>query len=264
MKNIKSENGAITILVLVSVLFMLSFLISSYVIIANKVQAQKEIIAQTKSVYENYNMDEIYNGYFSDNNVIPIYTPEQLLTIGNSSEDQTISINGKFYKFPANKDNSKSEEENNNIIYLLMNDIEFNDKSYTSKYANVFDESSNWIPIGNNTKIVGNFEGNGHEIKIINSEGTIEHTYSNKNEYGGNCKLNINVIPEDTNLNLTINGENVESKNPIIVPYNSELVYNAIKDGYIDKTETLVIKENTNLDINLEEKTETGELQVQQ
>ncbi len=264
MRNIKSESGAITILVLVSVLFMLSFLISSYVIIANKVQAQKEIIAQTKSIYENYNMDEIYNGYFSNNNIIPIYTPEQLLTIGNSEEDQTISINGKFYKFPANKDNPKSEEENNNTIYLLMNDIEFNDEVYASKYENVFDESSNWIPIGKNTKIVGNFEGNGHEIKILNSEENIKHTYSNKNEYGGNCRLNINITPEDANLSLTVNEEKVEFQNPIIVPYNSKVVYIATKDGYEDKTETLIVKENINLDINLEEKIEKNELQVQQ
>lgn len=264
MRNIKSESGAITILVLVSVLFMLSFLISSYVIIANKVQAQKEIIAQTKSIYENYNMDEIYNGYFSNNNIIPIYTPEQLLTIGNNTEDETISINGKFYKFPANKDNSKSEEENSNTIYLLMDDIEFNDEDYVSKYTNVFDENSNWIPIGKNTKIVGSFEGNGHEIRIINSEGTVEHIYSNKNEYGGNCRLNINITPEDANLSLTVNNQKVEVQNPTIVPYNSEVVYIVTKDGYEDKTETLIIKENTKLDINMEEKIETNELQVQQ
>ena len=46
MKKLKSEKGAITIIVLVSVLFFVSFLISSYVIIANKVQTQKEIIAR--------------------------------------------------------------------------------------------------------------------------------------------------------------------------------------------------------------------------
>ena len=48
MKKLKNENGAITILVVISILFMISFLISSYVIVANKVKSQKEVIAQTK------------------------------------------------------------------------------------------------------------------------------------------------------------------------------------------------------------------------
>lgn len=253
MRNLRSEKGAMTILVVVSILFMISFLISSYVISANKVQAQKEIIEQTRNVYSNYNLDEIYNSYFGKN-IIPIYTAEQLLNIGNSAVDKIISINGEFYKFPANKETTESENDNN-TIYLLMNDIEFNPQDYASNYTEVFDENLKWIPIGNNNKITGNFEGNGHAIKIINSEGTVEHTYSNKNEYGGNCKLSINIIPEDANLSLTVNGKNVEFKNPIIVPYNSEIVYIATKEGYIDKTDTLIVKENANLDIDLEEKT---------
>lgn len=254
MRRLRSENGAITILVVVSILFMISFLISSYVISANKVQAQKEIIEQTRNVYSNYNLDEIYNSYFGKN-IIPIYTAEQLLNIGNSEVDKIISINGEFYKFPANKETTESENDNN-TIYLLMNDIEFNPQDYASNYTEVFDENLKWIPIGNNNKITGNFEGNGHAIKIINSEGTVEHTYSNKNEYGGNCKLSINIIPEDASVSITINGEITEFQNVIVVPYNSKVVYVAIKDGYEEKTETLTIKENKNLEINLEEKTE--------
>lgn len=254
MRNLRSEKGAMTILVVVSILFMISFLISSYVISANKVQAQKEIIEQTRNVYSNYNLDEIYNSYFGKN-IIPIYTAEQLLNIGNSAVDKIISINGEFYKFPANKETTESENDNN-TIYLLMNDIEFNPQDYASNYIEVFDENLKWIPIGNNNKITGNFEGNGHAIKIINSEGTVEHTYSNKNEYGGNCKLSINIIPEDASVSITINGEITEFQNNMVVPYNSEINYIISKEGYIEKTETLTIKENTNLEINLEEKME--------
>ena len=46
MKSFRNEKGAITILVLVSILFMVSFLITSYIITANKVQTQKEIIQE--------------------------------------------------------------------------------------------------------------------------------------------------------------------------------------------------------------------------
>ena len=86
MKNLKSEKGAITILVITSILFMLSFLISTYVIIANKVQEQKEIIAKTKDIYEsNLDMEEIYNSYFDNNEIVPIYNKSQLFKLGSNS-----------------------------------------------------------------------------------------------------------------------------------------------------------------------------------
>lgn len=251
MRRLRSENGAITILVVISILFMLSFLISYYVISANKVQAQKEIIEQTKNLYENYDLEEIYNSYFGKN-IIPIYTVEQLLNIGNSSEEKKININGKIYNFPANKESEEDDENYNDTIYLLMNDIEFNPQGYASNYTGVFDEDLNWIPIGNNNNITGNFEGNGHKIKIINNEGNIEHTYSNKNEYGGNCELNINIIPEDVEIMITVNGEIAEFQNNMVVPYNSEINYIISKEGYMEKIETLTIKENINLEINLQ------------
>ena len=75
MKNLKNEKGAITILVLVSILFMLSFLISTYVIIANKVQTQKEIINETKKTYETETAEEVYNNFFAGN-IVPSILPE--------------------------------------------------------------------------------------------------------------------------------------------------------------------------------------------
>jgi len=52
----KQERGAITILTLVTILFMLAFLISTYKIIANRRQIQAEIKQETKKIYEE-NMD---------------------------------------------------------------------------------------------------------------------------------------------------------------------------------------------------------------
>ena len=76
MKNFKSEKGAITIIVLVSVLFFVSFLISSYVIVANKVQAQKEIVQQTRDIYENYNIKDSYNHTIEELNYFLESKPE--------------------------------------------------------------------------------------------------------------------------------------------------------------------------------------------
>lgn len=185
MRNIKSESGAITILVLVSVLFMLSFLISSYVIIANKVQAQKEIIAQTKSIYENYNLEDIYNSYFGKN-IIPITDKEQLLSIGTGNDK---IIDGNYYDFANNKE----------TVYLLMNDIEFT--AYTEETLK--DENGNyyWTPIGERTDLLAGFEGNNNKIRVKyrddeNEEYTVE--YSNKESYS-EPEYKVKVIPRVMN-----------------------------------------------------------------
>lgn len=109
MKNFKSEKGSITILVLVSLVFLTTFLISSYIIMSNKMNTQKKVINDTKEIYEQP-IEEIYNSYFSTENIIPIYTVEQLLAMGSGKQ---ININGKIYTFL------------NTVPYILMNDLEF-------------------------------------------------------------------------------------------------------------------------------------------
>ena len=150
MKKLKSEKGAITIIVLVSVLFFVSFLISSYVIVANKVQAQKEITQQTRSIYENYNIEDVYNSYFGAN-IIPISTKEQLFAIGTGTDK---IINNNYYNFANNE----------KTIYVLANDIEFNAYEETSLARG--SDSYYWVPIGERTDLIAKFEGNGHTITV--------------------------------------------------------------------------------------------------
>lgn len=132
MKKIKSENGAITMLVLVSVLFIVSFLVSSYILISNKVQAQKEIIEETRKIYEpTHTMEEIYNSYFNNSNIVPIYTTQQLLMMGKGM--QNVNINDKYYNF----------NNDENTIYVLMNDIKFRASDYTDQLTDGY-----WVPVG--------------------------------------------------------------------------------------------------------------------
>lgn len=145
MKKLSNEKGAITVLVLVSVLFMVSFLISSYVIIANKVRAQKDMISQMRDIYDNTsNMEEIYNSYFMDN-VVPIYNNEQLFAIGTGTR---MLINGKYYDF-LNDDST---------MYVLMNDLSFNAYDQGDDYY--------WVPIKDRIDLLSSFNGNGHKISV--------------------------------------------------------------------------------------------------
>lgn len=151
MKNLKKENGAITIIVLVSVLFMVSFLISSYILIANKVKAQKDMMSETKNIYESKStMEEIYNSYIANSELIPIYNLEQLLNIGS---DKTQFIDNKYYTFT------------NDATYILMNDIEY---SETSEATGEYKETAGLLV---SQSFKGQFEGNDHKITITNNLG---------------------------------------------------------------------------------------------
>lgn len=152
MKKVKSEKGIITLITLVTVLFMLSFLISSYVIVSNKVKTQKEMMNETKKIYEpTITMEEIYKSYFSNDKIIPIYNAEQLLQIGKIQEN--VNINGKFYNFTNDE----------NAVYVLMNDIEF--------IAEDLELQSDWIPIDENEDFLGIFDWNGYTVEATKLNG---------------------------------------------------------------------------------------------
>lgn len=164
MKNLKSEKGAITIVVLASMLFLLAFLMSSYMIVANKAKKQQEISKEIQETYSNHeDLNEIYNTYIN-NDIIPIYTVEQLLKIGSEEE---LYIDNKYCKMTWN------------ATYALMNNLSF---SVLQDDAVSILEGSDWTPVNSNSSFVGVFIGNGHEIKVTTNANEIK-TYSQINNY---------------------------------------------------------------------------------
>lgn len=126
----KKERGSITIITLTTILFLISFLISTYIIIANKRQAQEEIRRKTELLYESdvENAEEIYNGYFADaNTVIPISNVDQLLKIGTN---KYIVSGEKVYKCTPS------------ARYKLVTSLKFNVKDYLTKYPDSFFEQT--------------------------------------------------------------------------------------------------------------------------
>ena len=126
----KKERGSITIITLTAVLFMISFLISTYIIIANRRQAQEEIRRKTELLYESdvENAEEIYNSYFEDESaIIPISNVDQLLKVGTNSY---ITSGDKIYKCTPSAN------------YKLMTTLSFNVADYLTKYSSSFSEQS--------------------------------------------------------------------------------------------------------------------------
>ena len=138
MKNLKSEKGAITIIALASVLLITAFLVSTYMVISNKVKTQKDVVAETRKIYENDSAEVAYNSFFSNASIIPIYTEEQLLAIGSGDTVFITEAGGKYYTF------------SDDATYLLMNDIICH-QDYISK------------------SFGGTFDGNGHTITTVNA-----------------------------------------------------------------------------------------------
>ena len=142
-KRIKSQNGAVTVFVVVAMLFFVLFILSSYTLISRRHQVQEENLNGFMQVYGNKSPEERYNSYF-ENGAIFIYTEEQLKKVGTGELVQIQEENGKIFEFKPD------------ATYVLMNDIYLDDTT---------DEAGNFTPIGTNTPFTGMFDGMGHTIK---------------------------------------------------------------------------------------------------
>ena len=130
MKRFKNQNGAITIITLVTILFMVSFLISAYAIAANKAKTQKEIVAETKETYESkQTMEEIYNSYFGNHtDILPSgYTEvEYLESTGNQYIDTGIigktgvAIEAKFQVLDLTRTRTIGVTDGTNRLSLVL------------------------------------------------------------------------------------------------------------------------------------------------
>lgn len=138
MKKLKSENGAIAILVLISLVFLTTFLISSYVIMSNKMQSQRKVISDTKDIYENYDLNQMYESHFDKSRDGLPDNVEQLEYI-ESTGTQYIDTG----VFPSNnlKINIKACYTNSNSSYMLGSDNAYNAGIHIrldSKYIGIF------------------------------------------------------------------------------------------------------------------------------
>lgn len=175
--NPKSEKGAITLIVLVGMLFLTTFLISMYIATANKAQDSAET---TKQIQEEYNNLEeanaIYDSYFADKEIIPIYTREQLEKIGTGAQ---ITIDGKIYTFAPNG------------YYTLKNDLDLGGYYNTSTNTWEVPDGKEWTALP--STFTGILDGLGHTITGLYINNT---SASNQGLFGtlnGTVK-NLNIL----------------------------------------------------------------------
>lgn len=207
--NIKSEKGAITLVVLVAMLFLLSFLMSIYIGVANKAQTSAESTKQAQEKYNNLDeVNEIYESYFSSSEIIPIYTKEHLEKIGSGEQ---ININGKIYTFSPNG------------YYTLKNDLDL---------GGVYNEATKvwsgeqWTPI--TSEFTGILDGLGKTITGL----YINNSQSNQGLFG---------ILKGTVKNLRVEESNVNGRESEIIAGKNEGVIENCFDGK-EKEKILTVK----------------------
>lgn len=180
--NVKNQKGAVTLLVLVTILFFVAVLMSLYILIANKAQTQIEIARGVQRIYQAEDPRDVYDSFFGEE-VVPIYNIDQLFAIGTEVYMPITELGGKMYYF------SKGS------TYILMNDLKFD---YTD--APDMPSEASWLPIGNRYEgkylenlinpedilgeVQGRFEGNGKKIIVTgNSEWGSSYEFNSNNDY---------------------------------------------------------------------------------
>ena len=113
--NLKKQTGAISVFVMMAMLFFLLTILGIYLISTRRAQAQTEAFKMAQERYYSEDAEELYHKKIAGlNETIPIYTKEQLWSIG---KDRKIEIEGKVYDF-SGQDFSKYELKNDIIINI--------------------------------------------------------------------------------------------------------------------------------------------------
>lgn len=195
MKKNKNQRGAISLFVLLSMLFFLVFFMGVFTLVSRRNATQVEALKETQAIYNSgSSANDIYDSTMSESDsVIPIFNKEQLIKaieIQNSAADNKSSyiINGKLYTYKKG------------ASYALQNDIilnleqEINGKNNIDIYDYVLYKDSY------------NINTNGHYIYYAQSDGSLWKCicYQNIGESKDNANLFLSE-KENTNGNKNAN-----------------------------------------------------------
>lgn len=224
MKNIKSEKGIITMLVLISVLFLVTFLISAYLLISNKLQNQEEVVAETKRIYEGTStMEEVYDSLYNDMYLSNIYIKD--IVIEKIGEKQYIAPIPLGYV--ASKATGEDKISTGLVIYEGNDEVNNDNVQQARSTRNQFV----WIPV--ETDFMQTYVGanNCLEPGILSAiDAETKFSYDSQEELDYYYGKNYYNYEEDFSYN-THYKEMVESVNK----------YNGF---YIGRYETTIDKEN--------------------
>ena len=129
MKKVKNQRGAISLFVILAMLFFMAFMIGAYSITTRRNSAQLDAARETAKIYSmGVDPNTAYDSMLSitSGSVVPISTIEQLKTLKaiteNDAPEVNYTINGKLYTYKKYK-TPTDDATKPNITYILNNDI---------------------------------------------------------------------------------------------------------------------------------------------
>ena len=171
MKNKKNENGAISIFVILSMMFFLVSVLGIFKLISNTNITQSSTLSELKKIYAK-EPDDIYESKIAkQNEEIPIYNEEQFLKIGSGD---LVEINGRVYEF-GDPDDGYNYVLKDNVVLDL---VHYTDFYRYNEYMDIFKNSaykiSYYYPVDNFEELYWNLayaknENNAEQYNILNS-----------------------------------------------------------------------------------------------
>ncbi len=159
MKNIKNQKGAISLFVMLAMLFFLAFILGIYTLTTRRSAAQLEAVKETQAIYKKgANANSTYDSMLiGTDSVIPITTTEQIKTVkavSTSSSTTKYLIDGNVYTYKKG------------ASYRLENDIIFDfETEITGNAVQIYD----YMLYNNDIKI----DRNGHDIYYQLNDGSM-------------------------------------------------------------------------------------------
>lgn len=162
----KNQKGAISLFVLLAMLFFLTFMIGTYTFVSRRNATQEESLREIQAIYSSgSSASDIYDSILSTiDTVVPVSNKEQLakiVEINNSTDTQAnYMINGKVYTYK--KDAS----------YVLENDIilDLKEEINGKNNINIYDYL-----------LYDNVDANGHNIYYAHADGSLWKCISYQN-----------------------------------------------------------------------------------
>ena len=163
IKKAKHEKGAITLYVLISIMFFLIVIMGIYVSSSNKIQKQEQEVNKIQKEYEKEDMNEIYEETYND--YVNTETPTIRAYVGDTLKGEAIGekVSSKKNLFFANKDVK----------------LKFLSKNSSDKYAYSTTEDGDKKKLeGNSLDVNITTEGQTIYVYIVDNEGNYSKSYT--------------------------------------------------------------------------------------
>lgn len=200
--NIKNEKGIISLFAIFSMIFLLVFAITSYLFVREKIKIKEKENMEFEKIY----LEAGQNNYASSNEIIPIYTINQLNLVGTGDY---LKINDKIYQLGRGMSYILKDD----IIVDINEDLQtgnigFNDYKLSSEtyYIDIFSHELKYFKDGAYWKAL--------IYRKFDKQNNEENNYSILEEYeipdnstfmmlwGSNKKLDNYEISTNSNNNI--------------------------------------------------------------